>query len=85
MRRTRSVPAEGFEPGVVDGVAFENLVAQHGVGPDAKLCGAFGINPIPDGDDGVEVVILWWCMPEFRPDPYVPKWNMCSTFPALSS
>jgi hypothetical protein len=47
-----------FQPLLVEHVAFDGELAQDGGGPLAELGGADGIDPVADGDDGIEVVVL---------------------------
>lgn len=43
---------------LVQGVAFHQMLAQHTGSPLTEAGSAGGVNPIADGDDGVEVEIL---------------------------
>ncbi len=41
---------------LVDGIALDEIVLQHAVGPDAELHAPLTLHTIADGDDNIEVV-----------------------------
>ena len=45
-----------FQPFVIQSKAFDHIFFEDLRRPDVKLCGAPGIDPVTDGDDGVKVV-----------------------------
>lgn len=45
-----------FQSFVVKGKSFDNEFPQYSGGPDPELGGLIAVNPVADGDDGVEVV-----------------------------
>ena len=56
--RLLALDAARLEAPLVEGVARHQMLAQHPGGPLAKACGAGGIDPVADADDGVEVEVL---------------------------
>lgn len=47
-----------LEPFVVEGKALDQVFAEDVGGPDAKARGLVAVDAVPDGDDGIEVVVL---------------------------
>jgi hypothetical protein len=53
---SRIALVEFFQATFVDGVAFQDVIVQNACRPDAELGAPFRVDPVADGDNGVEVV-----------------------------
>ncbi len=57
-RRVGHAPDENAAPDLVLGCVLDQVIPEGVRGPDAELSAALGLDPIADGDDHVEVVVL---------------------------
>jgi len=62
-----------FQPFVIQSKAFDHIFFEDLRRPDAKLCGAPGIDPVTDGDDGVKVVDF--CLLLLSSSRYCSVWS----------